>query len=64
MNNKEKLIEVKNYIGSLYDKLSNEELLSEKEEKILSYIEFIMKFSNKDNKVDFTQDLQKYRSNR
>lgn len=64
MNNKEKLIEVKNYIGSLYDKLSNEELLSEKEEKILSYIEFIMKISNKDNKVDFTQDLQKYRSNR
>ncbi len=37
MNNKEKLIEVKNYIGSLYDKLSNEELLSEKEEKILRY---------------------------
>lgn len=64
MNSKEKLMKVKQYIEKLNFKLSNEETLSPNDEKIINYIEFIMKINKKEKDKNFTNELQKYRSNR
>ncbi len=63
MDNKNELIRVKNFVNNLNLKLENEEVLTEVEEKIISYISFLIDFKEKKNE-DFTKILQRYRSTR
>ena len=61
MDNINELIRVKNFVNNLNLKLENEEVLTEVEEKIISYISFLIDFKEKKNE-DFTKILQRYRS--
>ncbi len=63
MDNKNELIRVKNFVNNLNLKLENEEVLTEVEEKIISYISFLIDFKEKKNE-DFTKILQRYHSTR
>lgn len=63
MGNKNELIRVKNFVNNLNLKLENEEVLTEVEEKIISYISFLIDFKEKKNE-DFTKILQRYHSTR
>lgn len=63
MDNINELIRVKNFVNNLNLKLENEEVLTEVEEKIISYISFLIDFKEKKNE-DFTKILQRYHSTR
>ena len=63
MDNINELIRVKNFVNNLNLKFENEEVLTEVEEKIISYISFLIDFKEKKNE-DFTKILQRYRSTR